>query len=101
MRDVMMPKQTRRLLDPVDRISEVLFGLIMALSFTCSMNAAEAGHEDVRALLIGALGCNIAWGLIDAVIFLMTNLTERARGIATLRALGAATTPLQVRNIIS
>ena len=61
----------RRLLDPVDRASEVLFGLIMVLTFTVTLNAAEAGRPDVRAMLIGALGCNFAWGVIDAVMFLM------------------------------
>ena len=93
-------KSTRRLLDPVDRISEVLFGLIMALTFTCSMSAAEAGREDVRTLLIGAIGCNIAWGLIDAVIFLLVSLTERARGIAMLKALRRNDDPQAARSII-
>lgn len=80
----------RRLLDPIDRTSEVLFGLIMALSFTCSISAAEAARDDVHAMLIGAIGCNVAWGLIDAVIFLLTSLTERARGLALLKALHRA-----------
>ena len=80
------PSATRRLLDPVERVSEVLFGLIMALSFTCSISAAEAGRADVREVMVGAIGCNIAWGVIDAVIYLMTSLTERARGIAMLQA---------------
>lgn len=65
------------------------------------MSAAEAGREDVRALLIGAIGCNIAWGFIDAVIFLMTSLTERARGFATLRALQKATSPGEARTVIA
>jgi hypothetical protein len=69
-------KSPRRLLDPVDRTSEVLFGLIMALSFTCSLSAAGAGREDVRTMLIAAIGCNIAWGLIDAIIFLMKGYTK-------------------------
>ncbi len=91
----------RRLLDPVDRISEVLFGLIMALTFTCSISAAEAGREEVRTLLMGAIGCNIAWGLIDAVIYLMINLTERARGIALLKALRGTADSAKARAIIT
>jgi hypothetical protein len=92
---------SKRLLDPIDRTSEVLFGLIMALSFTCSISVAEAGREDVRTVLIGALGCNIAWGLIDAVIFLMVSMTERARAMATLRALRSAASPQQAHDVIS
>jgi hypothetical protein len=92
---------SKRLLDPIDRTSEVLFGLIMALSFTCSISVAESGREDVRTVLIGALGCNIAWGLIDAVIFLLVSLTERARAMATLRALRSATNPQQAHDVIA
>lgn len=91
----------KRLLDPIDRTSEVLFGLIMALSFTCSLSAAEAGREDVKVMLIGAIGCNLAWGLIDAVIFLMTSLTERARGLATVRDLQKAATPEAAKRVLA
>jgi hypothetical protein len=49
-----------RVLEPIERISEVLFGLIMVLTFTGSLSAAESGHAEVRAMLIGAIGCNLA-----------------------------------------
>jgi hypothetical protein len=94
-------KPRKRLLDPIDRTSEVLFGLIMALSFTCSLSVSEAGREDVHTMLIGAIGCNVAWGLIDGVVFLMTSLTERARGIATMGEVRKATDPKEARAIIS
>ncbi len=91
----------KRLLDPIDRTSEVLFGLIMALSFTCSLGAAEAGREDVRVMLVGAIGCNLAWGLIDGVIFVMTSLTERARGLATVRDLRKAASPEAAKRVLA
>lgn len=94
-------KPRKRLLDPIERTSEVLFGLIMALSFTCAISAAEAGAEDVRTVMIGAIGCNIAWGLIDAIIYLVSNLTERAHGLAMLRALSGTTDSREARTIIS
>lgn len=78
---------TRRVLDPSDRLAEVLFGLIMVLTFTGSLSVAETGRDDVRAMLIGALGCNLAWGVIDAVLFLLGNLAERGRGLTMLHAL--------------
>jgi len=68
-----------RVLDPVERMSEILFGLIMVLSFTGSISVADDGREDVRAVLIGAVGCNLAWGLIDAVMYLCTLVIERGR----------------------
>ena len=45
------PAPSRRALDPVDRVAEVLFGLIMVLTFTGSLSVAEAGRDDVRAML--------------------------------------------------
>src|SRR5262245_28378312 len=64
-------ESSKRPLEPIDRISEVLFGLIMVLTFTGSLSVAEAGHEDIRTMLIGALGCNLAWGVIDGILYLM------------------------------
>src|SRR5438034_7412161 len=92
---------SRRVLEPIDRVSEVLFGLIMVLTFTGSLSVAEAGREDVRTMLIGALGCNLAWGVIDAVLFLMGSLAEKGRGLLTLRAVRKATDPQQAHRLIA
>src|SRR3954463_13426323 len=83
-------RSSKRVLEPIDRVSEVLFGLIMVLTFTGSLSIAEAGRDDVRAMLIGALGCNIAWGIIDAILYLMTTIAARAGGLRPLRAVRAA-----------
>jgi hypothetical protein len=77
---------SRRVLEPNERIAEVLFGLIMVLTFTGSLSVAEADRADVRTMLIGALGCNLAWGIIDAVLYLMGSLSEKGSGLLTLRA---------------
>jgi hypothetical protein len=80
-------KRPNRLLDPQERISEILFGLIMALTITNALGIAQHGDADVRTLVAGALGCNLAWGAIDAVMYLMAQLTERGRDVLTLRML--------------
>ena len=72
----------RRVLEPIDRTSEILFGLIMVLTFTGSLSVVGAGREDVRTMLVGALGCNLAWGIIDAVFYLMGCLAEKGRDLA-------------------
>ncbi len=77
---------SRRALDPIDRVSEILFGLIMVLTFTGSLSVAEAGRDDTRTMLIGALGCNLAWGIIDAVLYLMGGLADKGRLMLELRA---------------
>lgn len=91
---------SRRVLEPIDRISEILFGLIMVLTFTGSLSVAEAGREDVRMMLIGALGCNLAWGIIDGLLYLMQSVAERGRALATLRALHNASGADSARPII-
>src|SRR3982751_2649885 len=88
---------SKRVLEPIERISEVLFGVIMVLTFTGSLSVAEAGREDVRTMLIGALGCNLAWGVIDAVLYLMGSLAEKGSGLRTLHAIRAATDPHQAQ----
>jgi hypothetical protein len=90
-----------RLLDPVARMSEILFGLIMALTFTGTLDVATAGNEDVRVLLIGTLGCTLAWGLVDAVMFLINELTERGRTLVTVRGVRAAASPDEAKKIIT
>ena len=91
----------KRILEPIERISEVLFGLIMVLTFTCSFSVAQAGRAEVRTLLVGALGCNFAWGIIDAIMYIMGCLTERARGLRTLRGVQKASSPEKAHRIIA
>jgi len=92
-----MPEQEKekraRVLDPVSRISEIIFGVLMALSFTGSLNAATAGREEVRTVMLTALGCNLAWGLVDAVMYLMATLTGRARNQTLLRMVRSVSVP--------
>ena len=73
----------------------------MALTFTGTLDVASAGREDVRMLLVGTIGCNIAWGLVDAVMFLVTTLTERGRSAVTIRSVRAAGSPEQARAIVA
>jgi VIT family len=96
-RDVTWPRQ---LLDPIERTSEVLFGLIMVLTFTGTISVAESGNGEIRGVLVGALGCNLAWGIVDAAMYLMAVLTQRARGILTLNAIRQARDPAAAHRII-
>lgn len=96
-----LTNQHKPVLDPMDRISEVLFALIMVLTFTCSFSIAGAGREEVRELLIGALGCNLAWGLIDAGFYLMGSFSTAGQGILKLKALTQAATQSEAHRIIA
>lgn len=79
-------------LNPVDRIAEVLFGLIMVLSFTGAISASTDAREDVRELLWAALGCNVAWGLVDAIMYLMNVAIERGHAITVIKKIHASKT---------
>lgn len=84
-----MPRLTfaQRHLDPASRLVEILCGLIMVLTFTLGTNAA-IGHDAgaARRILLGALGCNLAWGLIDGVMYAMNAVFERGRRARLVRA---------------
>lgn len=87
-------------LDPIDRVSEVLFGLIMVLTFTGSISVASDGRAEIKELLWAALGCNLAWGIVDAVMFLMSSVLTRGHGISTLKKLRLTKDKIAARNFL-
>jgi VIT1/CCC1 family predicted Fe2+/Mn2+ transporter len=91
----------QRIMEPADRIAEVMFGLIMALTFTGSISISDAGRNDVRAMLIGALGCNIAWGLIDGIFYVMIGFADRGRDARALQAVRNADDPAQAKALLA
>ena len=92
---------SKSVLDPLERFSEVLFGLIMVITFTGSLRVARAGRSQIHEMLIGALGCNLAWGLIDGIMYLMANLSERGHSIAIWKEVRAVAEPAKARRIIA
>jgi VIT1/CCC1 family predicted Fe2+/Mn2+ transporter len=67
-------------LSPDVSLCEILFGLIMVLTFTLGAGvAASEDPSEARALILGAITCNIAWGLIDAVFHVMSTRFVRSR----------------------
>ena len=83
----MADPERERLLDPVDRIFEVLFGLIMAVTIVGSLSIATAGQNDVRTVAWAALGCNVAWGMVDGVMYVIRTMTESTRNRVLARDL--------------
>jgi hypothetical protein len=78
-------------LDTVERVSEMCFGLFMALTFVGAVSAATAGDPDPgRTMLYTALGCNLAWGLVDAVMYLVRTLTTRGKRLSLALAVRTA-----------
>jgi hypothetical protein len=87
-------------LSPVDRVSELLFGLFMALTFVGAVSVAEAGRAQIREMFTAALGCNLAWGLVDAVMYLVRTVTDRGRLLTLVHSVRAATDAEAGRRLI-
>jgi hypothetical protein len=95
------PTGRAQVLDPIDRNSEILFGLFMVLTFTGTLSVATAGREDVRTMLLAAIGCNIAWGFVDGVMYVLRSLVTRARRATLLRAVQSAAQPEDAHGLIA
>ncbi len=91
----------RRLLDPDERFAEILFGLIMVVTITGTISVTAGGRQEVRDMLVAALGCNLAWGIADAVMWMLTTVMVRGRGLVALRAIRAAADPGRAHAIIA
>lgn len=87
----MFSKFIHRYIDPADSLGEVLFGMIMALTFTLGAGLLSQ-REDMNPhdLVVAMIGCNIAWGTIDAVLYLIGSLFNRNQRIHFVRKLRAA-----------
>lgn len=78
-------------MDPSTRLGEVLFGLIMALGTTGAIHFGMR-KADCWALFVAVLGCNIAWGIVDGVMFMMLALFERGRKARIINGIMVAST---------
>jgi hypothetical protein len=61
------------------------------LTITSTFSVVTSGRADVKLMVLGALGCNLAWGIIDGCLYLMGCLNDRARGPLLIRALRRTT----------
>ncbi|RFQ38251.1 hypothetical protein D0N87_07460 [Pseudomonas sp. ATCC 13867] len=62
---------------PFDRVSEMAYGVIMTLTIISVISAASGGASR-QDLIVAALGCNLAWGLVDALMLLVRLRVEGA-----------------------
>ena len=82
-----MKRFVPRYLDSASRLGEILFGLIMVLTVTLTAELTVAeGKAGVRQLLVAAIGCNVAWGIIDAVMYIMNCITVRSGKVRLVEA---------------
>jgi VIT1/CCC1 family predicted Fe2+/Mn2+ transporter len=73
----------------------------MALTFICSLGVATGANINIQTMLIGALGCNLAWGIVDGGLYLLARINERGDKILTLRAIQQAPDPETAQRVIA
>jgi hypothetical protein len=80
-----------RYLKPSESLTEIVAGLVMVLSFTLAASVLSGGGQDgARAALVGAIGCNAAWGIIDGVFYMMARAFDRNRRLRFARVIASA-----------
>jgi VIT1/CCC1 family predicted Fe2+/Mn2+ transporter len=93
-------KQPKALLNPMDRAAELLFGVIMAVTFTCSISVGSSHQVEMTELLIGTIGCNLAWGFVDAIMYLVETMARRNRNRIMFHAMRISNSE-EARKIVS
>jgi hypothetical protein len=87
-----------RLLDPIDRLSETIFSVLILLTFTLAYRIFNLGTDPYEPippnylleLVLAALGATVAWGFIDGVIYVLLTVFERGEKHRFLARLQAA-----------
>jgi VIT1/CCC1 family predicted Fe2+/Mn2+ transporter len=84
-------------------MGEILFGLIMTLTFTlgAGMMLEEEGRAGAREMLIATIGCNLAWGLIDGVFYILGQMFERGRRLRVALLVQKATSDSEARDLVA
>lgn len=94
-----MSARADRILDPISRLSEIMFGLLMTLTFSGTMSVVIGAGGDVRSVLVAAPRCNLAWGIVDGTMHVLPTVTGRGRDIARNRLIRHAA-PDEARRLV-
>lgn len=87
-----------RLLDPIDRLVEGIYSVLIVLTFTLAARAVNThggqvvleDWDTVLQLFAAAAGCALAWGLIDGAMYVLTCAFERGKDRRLYRLIRAA-----------
>ena len=87
--------------DSHDDNGSTLIGQWLELDRHTQDVVAEAGREDTRTMLVGALGCNLAWGIIDGALYLMGGLANKGQLVRALRAARRSASREEAQSILA
>lgn len=97
------------LIDPIDRLSETVFSILILLTFTLAFRItrlSEATQQpvsqaNVNELLIGAVGAVLAWGLIDGIMYALISMFQRGERHRLLRDIQTASSEQEALEVIA
>ena len=86
------------LLDPIDTLAEVIFSILILLTFTLAfrifaMDSELLTVDFIRELMWAALGATVAWGIIDGIMYALFEVLGRSERRRLLWHIQAAHTP--------
>jgi len=71
---------------PVGRLQEIIYALIMVITVSSTVSRAVPDTEEgIQTLILAVLGCNIAWGIVDGVMFVLTSLFNRNKSLKMVK----------------
>lgn len=87
-----------RMLDPIDRLSETIYSVLILLTFTLAFrvilhNAYPAtiiAEDYADELIVTAFGAILAWGLIDGLMYALMELFQRGERHRLLQQIQSA-----------
>lgn len=93
------PGLLSRMLDPIDRLSETIYSILILLTFTLAFRIIKVGADPwrelpstyINELLLGAIGATVAWGVIDGIMYALMSMFargERHRLLVQLQGAG-------------
>jgi hypothetical protein len=84
-------------LDPVDILIESIFSVLIVMTFTLGFHlfslellAKPTAPDYVRSLTYAAIGAAIAWGFIDAAVYVLASVAERDHARRFVRSIQSA-----------
>jgi hypothetical protein len=80
-RGISLDRLLHRYLTTAETLTEVVFGLLMAMTITNTIwYLLDVSKQQVAVSVLAAtLGCNLAWGLADGTLMVLRDYYDRAR----------------------
>lgn len=87
-----------RFLDPIDRLVEGMYSVLIVLTFTLTVSVVEANNmlgqmfasTTINQLFIAAFGCAVAWGILDGIMYIVIAALGRGQRFRLVAAIRSA-----------